>query len=343
MADTSSPLTDPDRPRHRLPAAVVRVGHLRTIAVGLFLLLLTAAGAVALGTGGRASRLVSDTAPGGAPALTGTAAPGQIIALTDRGVVALDAQTGAERRLLAGIRKGTGQGISVSPDARSAYFAVVDGDAGTISVVDTAGASPPAFVATGSFPAVSPDGRQLAYVTPVDTIAVLDLETGARRTWAFAEDDPAGNWLLQARLLGLAWAPDSQRLAFTVSYEGDTIAVLDTATAATLSEATEVVVPGGGGDSRHPTWQSTTGQLVVVNRAFECCFEDDYSGPPRVVAVDLVRDTTTETFRSGVTPSWLDFDRTGHHLLSVDDGRLYRRSHGGAPVELATGVQAADW
>jgi Tol biopolymer transport system component len=311
--------------------------------VGMALLLLTGAGAATLRTTGGASRLVSETTSGGAPAVTGTTAPGQIVALTRRGVVALDSQTGAERRLLVDVPEGSGQGISVSPDSRSAYFGVVDGDGASIRVVDTDGASPPAFVARGSFPAVSPDGRRLAYVTPASTLAVLDLGTGARRTWAFDEADPAGSWLTHARLVELAWAPDSHRLAFTLSYEGDTIAVLDTITARTLSEAVEVVVPGGGGDSRHPTWQATTGRLVLVNQAFECCFEDDYTGPPRTLTLDVTRGAATEMFPSGAVPSWLAFDLSGHHLLSVENGRLYRRSHNGAPIELAFGVDAADW
>ena len=56
----------------------------------------------------------------------------------------------------------------------------------------------------------------------------------------------------------IAWAPDSTQLAYTLSYEGDSVSILDTAVAADLSQTTEVVIPGGGGNSSHPAWQAAT-------------------------------------------------------------------------------------
>jgi hypothetical protein len=316
-------------------------------------LLLTGAAAVGFGGIGHAggeARLVSETAAAGPPSGAGFAAPGQIVTLTDRGVVAFDAQTGAERRVLAPAGPGDLQGISVTPDGRQAYFAVVDGEGtGSIRVVDTGGGTPPAFVAEGISPAVSPDGHMLAYAAPAgsapaccNVVAVLDLRTGGRRTWTFDESD-AADWLGHARLTKLVWAPDSRQLAFTLSYEGDTVAVLDTSSHSTLSQSVEVVVPGGGGDSSHPVWLATTGQIVVVNRAFECCFEDDYAGPVRTLSVDPAGGPVNEILPSGLAPDWLDFDISGRHLLWVEDGDLYRRSQGGQPVRLGAGVQAADW
>ena len=323
------------------------------IAVGAALLVLTGAAALGFGGTGRSggeARLVSETAAAGPPSGAGFAAPGQIVALTDRGVAALDAQTGAERRMLAPAAPGALQGISVSPDGRQAYFAVLDDEGnGSIHVVDSDGGAPPTFVARGISPAVSPDGRLLAYAAPAsptsvccNTVAVLDLGTGGRRSWSFDADD-AADWLGYASLTKLAWAPDSRRIAFTLSYEGDTVAILDTSTHPTLSQSVEVIVPGGGGDSSHPIWQATTGQIVVVNRAFECCFEDDYAGPVRTLSLDPAGGPVTEVLPSGLAPDWLDLDASGRHLLWVEDGDLHRRSHGGEAVLLASGVNAADW
>ena len=341
---SSSRQADPDPPRHPL-VAVVRVGTA--------LLLLTGAAAVGFGGIGQAggeARLVSETAAAGPPSEAGFAAPGQIVALTDRGVVALDAQTGAERGVLALAAPGDLQGLSVTPDGRQAYFASVDGEGtGSIRVVDTGGRTPPAFVAEGISPAVSPDGRLLAFAGPAspaavccNVVAVLDLRTGGRRTWSFDESD-AADWLGHASLTKLAWAPDSRQLAFTLSYEGDTVAVLDTSSHSTLSQSVEVIVPGGGGDSSHPVWQATTGQIVVVNRAFECCFEDDYTGPVRTLSVDPAGGPISQVLPSGLAPGWLDFDISGRHLLWVEDGDLYRRSQGGEAVLRGAGVHAADW
>jgi hypothetical protein len=119
--------------------------------------------------------------------------------------------------------------------------------------------------------------------------------------------------------------------------------VLNTETDADLGQTTEVVIPDGGGNSSHPAWQATSGLLGVFNTRFECCFDDNYTGPPRALLVDVDRRLGTPLLPAGRRVTALDFDASGAHLLFVDGGRLYRRSGAQSPVGLVSGVTAADW
>ena len=141
----------------------------------------------------------------------------------------------------------------------------------------------------------------------------------------------------------IAWASDSTKLAFTLSYEGDSMSILDTDANTDLSQTEEVVVPGGGGNSSHPAWQATTGLLGLFNTRFECCFDDNYTGPPLALLFDPERRLATALLPPGRRVTALDFDASGAHLLFVDGGRLYRRSGTQAPVALTAGVTHADW
>jgi hypothetical protein len=173
---------------------------------------------------------------------------------------------------------------------------------------------------------------------------VRDLKTGAERTWRYPDTpDYTTNLYRDAVISEIAWAPDSTRLAYTLSYEGDSISILDTETDADLSQTEEVVIPGGGGNSSHPAWQATTGLLGVFNTRFECCFDDDYTGPPRALLLNTDRRLATPLLPSGRRVTALDFDASGAHLLFVDSGRLYRRNGAQAPVALTPGVTFADW
>lgn len=283
--------------------------------------------------------------------------PETIVALSRRGrVVLLDSATGKTVRVLATGRPVL-QGVALAPDGASAYYALSSGcGEGTLYRVPLDGSAPPAPVAEGVSPAVSPDGRALSYAGPGrptpdgrpgchNAVVVRDLTTGTERIWRYPEDEDHRSALYQdGEFTKLAWAPDSRRLAVTLSYEGDSVSVLDTGAHRDLSDAVEVVVPGGGGDSRHPAWQARTGRLAVVNSAFECCFEDDYTGPPRTLLVDVAKRLSEDLLPPGLRPTGLDFDATGDHLLYVEGGRLYRRSvHEVEPVFVAAGYTAAEW
>lgn len=290
--------------------------------------------------------------------------PTDVAAISGGSIVMLDARDGHTLRTLAThIEATTGgfpylQGVSVTPDRSEVFYSLVgDCDVATIFRVPADGHGKPDSILTGVSPAVSPDGQKLAYAVAApggsdpaarhcqNAVVVRDLKTGAERTWRYPDTPDYDSALYQDAVISeIDWAPDSTRLAYTLSYEGDSVSVLDTEVDADLGQTDEVVIPSGGGNSSHPAWQAGSGLLGVFNTRFECCFDDNYTGPPRALLVDVDKRLPTPLLPAGRRVTALDFDASGAHLLFVDGGRLYRRSGGTqAPVGLATGVTAADW
>ena len=286
--------------------------------------------------------------------------PADIAAIAGGSVVLLDGRDGHTLRTLATHPEATTggfpylQGVALSPDRSQVYYSLV-GDCGpaTIYQVPADGHAAATVLVTGVSPAVSPDGRKLAYAVAgrsqgerhcQNAVVVRDLQTGAERTWRYPDTADYAIPLYQDAVISeIDWAPDSTRLAYTLSYEGDSISVLDTEIDADLGQSEEVVIPDGGGNSSHPAWQAGSGLLAVFNTRFECCFDDDYTGPPRTLLVDVDRRLGTPLLPAGRRVTALDFDASGAHLLFVDGGRLYRRSGAQSPVGLVPAVTAADW
>jgi hypothetical protein len=289
-----------------------------------------------------------------------TPRPAAIAAVAGGSVAMLDSRDGHTLRTLATHPEATTggfpylQGISLTPD-RSQVFYALAGDCGaaTIYQVPADGHSAAVAIASGVSPAVSPDGQKLAYAvaTPSgdvrhcqNAVVVRDVRTGAERTWRYPDTPDFATPLYRDAVISeIDWAPDSTRLAYTLSYEGDSVSVLDTETAADLGETTEVVIPDGGGNSSHPAWQPGSGLLGVFNTRFECCFDDNYTGPPRALLVDVDRRLATPLLPAGRRATTLDLDASGAHLIFVDGGRLYRRSGAQTPVGLISGVTIVDW
>ena len=293
--------------------------------------------------------------------------PAQVAAIQGGSVVVLDSADGHRLRTLATHPEATTggfpylEGLSLSPDRRRVFYALSgDCDSGTVYEVAADGHTPPARFADGVSPAVSPDGRKLAYAVAgpeadsgpatgtarrcQNSIVVRDLKSGAERTWRYPDTPQYGSTLYHDAVISeIAWAADSTRLAYTLSYEGDSVSILDTEADTDLSQTEEVVVPSGGGNSSHPAWQAYSGLLGLFNTRFECCFDDNYTGPPRALLVNPERRLDASLLPPGRRVTALDFDTSGTHLLFVDGGRLYRRSGAQSPVALASGVTAADW
>jgi len=134
------------------------------------------AGAALVGCGQRAGH-----APG-----TGTAADPPLVAIDvmARGshsqLELISPKTGRVAKVVAHV--GTGNGFALAPDAKSMYVVGPVGGAIEIRRVSTATGNV-SFVADGAYPAISPDGRHLAYVTGrgFTSIAVRDLQSGRTR------------------------------------------------------------------------------------------------------------------------------------------------------------------
>jgi hypothetical protein len=286
--------------------------------------------------------------------------PADIAAIVGGSVVMLDGRDGHTVRTLATHPEATTggfpylQGVSLTPDRNEVFYSLVgDCGAATIYRVPSDGHSAAVAILTGASPAVSPDGRKLAYAvaTPSqaerqcqNAVVVRDLQTGAERTWRYPDTPDYDTPLYRDAVISeIDWAPDSTRLAYTLSYEGESVSVLNTETDADLGQTVEVVIPDGGGNSSHPAWQPASGLLGVFNTRFECCFDDNYTGPPRALLVDVDRRLGIPLLPAGRRVTTLDFDASGAHLLFVDGGRLYRRSGAQAPVGLVSGVTSVDW
>lgn len=147
------------------------------------------------------------------------APPTTIVAVTlDGRVVVLDAG-GAEVRELANlgdprvsVPEGPGANhvaqVAITPDGATAYYdTCCEPAVGTIFSVPTDGSRAPTPLAYGLGPAVSPDGRYLAY-TAVNALVVRDLVTGDERTFTDAAYD-------QSPLFGdVAWSRDGTKVYY---------------------------------------------------------------------------------------------------------------------------------
>ena len=210
----------------------------------------------------------------------------------------------------------------------------------------------PSYITDGRSPAVSPDGRFLAYVTndpvnsPVvkETITIEDLRSHAIRSWTATAPE--------ADLWALSWSPDSRFLSFseTASTSPDAVAtsylVLDTTASVLTPGAVQRLSLAPGVSWACFIAGTRSGELVGVG-------EVSLRSGLRLVAIDA---RSGRTIRNLVTiPDALDAtvqaDASGKHLIvaasgsgSFGYGRLYRWTSGSAyPTSLAPGVLVAAW
>jgi hypothetical protein len=238
----------------------------RRRAVRLILAAALLAAAVVAGGSGLIGRGVRTPAegPGWLPAGPAGPMPAQVVALTTGGnkIQVLSSRTGRVVRTLAS-NVGLFQGIptiAVSP-AGVVYFDTArdDGEQWIESTPLTGGPITP--IGPGDMPAISPDGRLLAYLawtvqiyppnTPArdmkppapEAIVVRNLQTGAIRRWAFTSLVPA--------ISSLSWSPDNRFLAYTsLSWASgqpppDVTQLLDTRAGSTLTSARRIPLAPG--------------------------------------------------------------------------------------------------
>jgi hypothetical protein len=213
-----------------------------------------------------------------------------------------------------------------------------------------------AVVAQGHDPAVSPDGRLLAYQTFTDiteapqAIVVHDLVTGATTTWQFATNAPEIT-------NGLSWSPDSRSLAFqseTVVNQNWILStrVIDLSSPNRSLDDTRPISlplcpaptpwasPGAGRDMLWAGFLSATEGIGTCHHA-GLTPQDDWNQP---IVVNLATGHVVERLPvirglTGGGPSSFEVDPSGHHLLFVGGGTgaggLYRWTVSGRPPHAA--------
>lgn len=164
-------------------------------------------------------------------------------------LVALDPQTGAEKRRWT-VEAAPYQ-VALSPDGKQAWVSNWSSD--TVSVVDLVGDAPVRHVKVGKNPtglAVSADGKRVfAAASDADLVAAIDAATLAVTTWSLKADptDPEGISPTDLQL-----SPDGKRL-YVVAAGENAVLVLDTTSGRRLGAIpaaqypTEVEVDPAGG------------------------------------------------------------------------------------------------
>lgn len=211
-------------------------------------------------------------------------------------------------------------------------------------------------VAQGHDPAVSPNGRLLAYQTFTDitdapqAIVVQDLVTGASTTWQFATNAPEIS-------NGLSWSPDSRSLAF----QSETLVhgvwnlntrIIDLSSPNRSLDDTRLISlplcpaptnwasPGAGRDMLWAGFLSATEGIGTCHHA-GLTLQDDWNQP---IVVNLatgrvVRRLPVIRGLVGGGPSSFQVDPSGHHLLFIGAGSgaggLYRWTVIGHPPRAA--------
>jgi len=317
------------------------------------LLVVTAAVlAVVLGSPAHAPR---DRLPASRSHLAAAPMPSQIVVWTDYfRIEVLSARTGRVIRTLAtNVAEIRGLPDLTASASGTLFFDDVAGTHERILSVPLAGGPETAVAQHASEPAVSPDGRLLAYVANTDgssapeAIVVRDLVTGAERRWAFPWQG--------LDIAALSWSPNDRSLSFTedspaagVFWVGAPSWVLDTS------------LPGGSLASARPiplhgrlSWAgyltARTGVAVLEGPNRTALFLVD------VATGRVIRPLTSlpEELNAGnanIGPAeTVQVDPTGRYLLisaagPTGHGEVYRWTLGMRhPARIVSGVVKAIW
>lgn len=342
------------------------------LAMGVAVTLLASCGGGSSGARPQVTATVTATAAASSSGATGHRAspsagvrPAIVAATTAGALVVLNPATGAISRTL--VRSGVlGDEISVAPGGTTVYFAREHGCTSEIETMPVSGGTP-IVVTSGGLPDVSPDGTKLAFtrqpsqatgcvpsgsdLTAQYKLVVRTLSTGAETTYQML---PAGQSSgLPAPISHVSWAPDSERLAVSISSiednEGWDLVIVDTPAAKYyLSGAGDADVPVTGLPNSRDSYLREgvfmpNGSLFV-SRA--CCAGVPVRNTSRLMwevntAGVLIRQVAVGF--ANLDHTGLDVSSSGHWLLYLAGSDLYVSHDGAMPRQLASGLIAAAW
>jgi hypothetical protein len=249
-------------------------------------------------------RAAGPAPPGGRPA----AADPPVVAIAGssaRGsssrIELMSPRTGRVTKVLA--RVSTGNGLALSPDSKFLYVVGPAGPAIEIRRISVA-TGKVSVVADGAYPAVSPDGRYLAYATGdrFSKVAVRDLSTGSTRVIDLRSLLGSGSNLLNQG--AITWLGDGDEVIVVPGIAASAAAAVVTAGGGGGGGAGAGGGGGGGaagGDQVPPGRQS----LVIVKirpdglAARRIVVPDPYQEPFLVISGDLSRQRAVLIARMG--------------------------------------------
>jgi Tol biopolymer transport system component len=195
------------------------------------------------------------------------------------------------------------------------------------------------YVGGAQWPAVSPDGRWIAFGIRCDgvTLGLTSVQSGQNY-----RNDPLGARSgVRARdvlaVRPITWSPDSKRLLLTVLRRGQTFARYYVGR----------YQPGGKAETAQVREIASGRDLSAITFLDEDHLIGATRDGDRVVSFTSAKGlgSATELFRTGAMVTRLAVDRGGREFLAVTvDGQLLRWSKGAAaPIKISDGVVDAAW
>lgn len=273
--------------------------------------------------------------------LVGAAASGRL--------VNIDAESGKTTSVIGVFKNAdeTGQllgGLALSKDQRSVYFDVNDGNScqPRIMQVPIDGGTP-TLVVNGSAPAMSNDGRSLAYVRHLDCKKVEVIE----RVLANGEESVIGT-TSAGEIAAMTWSPRDERIVVDVRYEDSSknrLAIATTNEQSNLDAVRAIdasALPAG----TVYEWPSflPDGRVFVSER---CCVGQAQGKPSsRLVILDIDKPKDAKVIAIGVAAKSHTSnasDASGAHLLYLSGQDLMVSDDGRRPSPISYGLLGATW
>jgi hypothetical protein len=290
---------------------------------------------------------------GEAPTVVAGREAGTLVAWVGGGLAIVDAATGqVDAVVSSAYQEAVFPGpVELTPDGTGVYFSVgfedywfsCEASAGRIDHVDLTTGEVTEVRETGLGPRISPDGSRLAYIASThcnepenglevesfaDTVAVLDLATGAVHTWG---PSPGAAATVESLISSIAWGSDSTTIY--AAMEAGPLLAVDTGVGTSLDAFPEVgpgrVAVGFG------AWIL---EGIDAGSGFLVAAEWDYAtSTTRIVEINPTTGRVVEA--SEPIP--------GLVVVRLDQGRTARLVSGGglitgAPAEPIDG-EGADW